>query len=183
MNLSKAYISSHLKAYPHKQLATLAVCIGGVLILSILAQLRIVLPWTPVPITGQTFGVALIALLYGSRLSLAIFSSYLGLGFIGMPIFAGGVSGMILGPTFGYLVGMLIASWCVGKLSDRGWGRRFFTALAACYVGSALIFLCGIIGLSFFMPFKSLFVAGVLPFMFGDFIKNCLAAWSVSRIK
>ncbi len=183
MHLSKAFIVTYLNIYPQKQLAKVAAFFGGVLMLSLLAQLKIVLPWTPVPITGQTFGVALLALLYGSRLSLAIFSSYLGLGFVGLPIFAGGASGLFWGPTFGYLVGMLMASWCVGKLSDRGWSRSFVKALAACYLGSTLIFLFGLIGLSFFIPFKSLFVAGVLPFMLGDFIKNVLAAWSVSRIK
>ncbi len=182
MYTSKAYIVSHMNIFPNKLIGAFTVIAGGIVMISLLAQLKIVLPWTPVPITGQTFGVALLSLLWGSRLSVATFASYLALGFVGVPIFAGGASGFIVGPTFGYLVGMLIASWCVGKLSDFGWSHGFWTAIAACYIGSIIIYSFGILGLSFFIPIKGLLVAGVLPFLPGDFIKNILAAWSVSRL-
>lgn len=182
MHTSKAYVASLIDIFPNKLIGSLTVVAGGIVMLSLLAQLKIALPWTPVPITGQTFGVALLALLWGSRLSLATFAGYLFLGFAGAPVLAGGASGFSFGPTMGYLAGMLLASWVVGKLSDRGWGRSFWTALFACYVGSFLIFSCGVIGLSFFIPAKGLLIAGVLPFLPGDLIKNTLAAWSVSRL-
>lgn len=183
MNTSRAFIPTIITVFPNKVLTTAASIILGVGMLSLLAQLKIVLPWTPVPITGQTFGVALLALLWGSRLSFATFASYLGLGFLGAPIFAGGLSGVLIGPTFGYLVGMLIASWVVGKLSDRGWGKDFKTALFACYLGSAIIFSCGVSGLAFFIPVNKLFVAGVLPFLLGDLVKNTIAAFTISRLE
>ncbi len=182
MQTSKAYVVSHLNLFPNRLIGFMAVIFGGVAMLSLLAQLKINLPWTPVPITGQTFGVSLLSLLWGSRLSVITFLSYLALGFLGAPIFAGGAYGLNFGPTVGYLVGMLIASWGVGKLSDQGWGQSFLSALLATYIGSLIIFSFGIFGLSFFIPIKGLWVSGVLPFLPGDFIKNLLAAWSVSRL-
>jgi biotin transport system substrate-specific component len=182
MNSSKAFIPSAVGHLPNKYMVSfLSVCMG-VSMLALLAQIKISLPWTPVPITGQTFGVALLALLWGSRLSFATFATYLGLGFIGAPIFAGGMSGLLIGPTFGYLAGMFIASGVVGVLSDKGWGRSFWRGLAAAYIGSLIIFSCGILVLSFFIPKSQLLIAGVLPFLPGDLIKNILAAMLVSRL-
>ncbi len=182
MHTSKAFVPASMTRFSNKAVATVVSLFLGVVMLSLLAQLKITLPWTPVPVTGQTFGVALLALIWGSRLSLATFASYLGLGFIGAPVFAGGASGFLIGPTFGYLVGMLAASWCVGKLSDRGWSESFPKALAACYLGSLIIFSCGVIGLSFFIPAKALLISGVLPFLPGDLIKNLLAAGTVAKL-
>ena len=182
MHSSQAVVPQTIIQLSNKVLGYVLSIMIGVGMLSLLAQLKIVLPWTPVPITGQTFGVALLALLWGSRLSLATFMTYLAVGFLGVPIFAGGLSGLLIGPTFGYLVGMLLASFAVGRLSDKGYGKTFTKALAAAYVGSLIIFTCGVIGLSFFLPMNKLFLAGVAPFLIGDLIKNLLAAYSVSRI-
>ena len=181
MTHSKALIHSYVLQSDSKVIKTIAAVIGGVVLLSLLAQVKIVLPWTPVPITGQTFGVAVLALLWGSRLSLATFATYLFLGGIGAPIFAGGISGLTVGPTVGYLGGMLIASIVVGRLSDRGWASNFKNAFAACYLGSMMIFSFGVFGLSFFIPKDQLFIAGVLPFLPGDLIKNILAAAIASQ--
>ena len=182
MHSSQAVVPQTIIQLSNKVLACVLSIIIGVGVLSLLAQLKIVLPWTPVPITGQTFGVALLALLWGSRLSLATFMTYLTIGFLGAPIFAGGLSGLLIGPTFGYLVGMLLASFVVGRLSDKGWSKSFPKALGAAYVGSTIIFSCGVLGLALFLPSEKLFLAGVAPFLLGDLIKNLLAAYSVSKI-
>lgn len=182
MYTSKAIVPQTLIQYPHKILGNVLSIIVGVGMLSLLAQLKISLPWTPVPITGQTFGVALLALLWGSRLSFATFMSYLAIGFLGAPVFAGGLTGLLIGPTFGYLLGMLLSSFVVGKFSDMGWSKSFPKALGAAYVGSVIIFSCGVLGLAFFLPADKLFFAGIAPFLLGDLIKNLLAAYSVSKI-
>lgn len=182
MYLSRAFVPAQIN-HTHNQIAVSALSVMlGIVMLALLAQVSIVLPWTPVPVTGQTFGVSLLALIWGSRLSLVTFISYLGLGFLGAPIFASGMSGFIIGPTFGYLIGMLVSSWVVGKLSDRGWSESFKTALGACYIGSLITFLCGIGVLSLFIPADELLIAGVLPFLPGDFIKNILAATLVKKL-
>lgn len=181
MQTSKALVPELIIKFPEKTKATVISFLLGLGMLSALAQLKFVLPWTPVPITGQTFGVALLALLWGSRLSFSVFATYMGIGFLGAPVFAGGASGFLIGPTMGYLGGMFIASWVVGKLSDRGWTESFWKALFACYIGSAIIFSFGVFGLSFFIPSEKLLIAGVLPFLPGDLLKNLLAAGITTR--
>lgn len=182
MYLSKAFVPTKINHVDNQILVSALSVVLGVVMLSLLAQVKIALPWTPVPVTGQTFGVAVLALMWGSRLSLITFMTYLGLGFLGAPIFASGMSGLLIGPTFGYLIGMLISSWVVGKLSDRGWGESFKTALGACYIGSFITFLCGVGVLSFFIPADKLLIAGVLPFLPGDLIKNTLAATLIRKL-
>lgn len=162
---------------------TLSILIGLAL-LSLLAQVAIPLPWTPVPITGQTLGVALLGLSWGGRRAGLIFLAYLLLGSLGLPIFAMGKSGFLFGPTFGYLVGMAAASFIVGQLADRGLTRSFWGALLASYIGSAVIFGLGLFGLSFFVPGQDLLMAGLLPFLPGDLIKNLISAsvsWQLRR--
>ncbi len=155
---------------------------AGVGLMTALAQIALPLPWTPVPITGQTLGVALVGLSWGRNRAFAILSTYLLLGALGLPFFAL-KGGFLLGPTFGYLVGMLLASFAVGWLADRGWAARgFWFALGAAYVGSAITFACGLWGLSFFLPADKLLVAGLLPFLPGDLIKNTIAALISRRL-
>lgn len=149
----------------------------GVLCLSLLAQITIPLPWTPVPITGQTFGVALIALILGRKRATATIFSYLALGTIGLPLFAMGKSGFSIGPTTGYLVGMAVATYWMGTLSDWGWTQTWWRSYLAAFSGSLIVFLCGAIGLSFFIPSRDLWSAGVLPFLPGDFLKTLLSSF------
>jgi biotin transport system substrate-specific component len=156
--------------------------LGGVALIALLAQLRIVLPFTPVPVTGQTFGVTLVALLWGRNRAVATLVSYLALGAVGAPIFTAAKSGLAFGPTLGYLVGMLFSSWVVGSLADRGWAKNFWSAWAAAAIGSLFVFTCGTAVLRFFVPADLLFAQGVLPFLPGDLIKNCLASIIVSGV-
>ncbi len=150
--------------------------LGGVGALALLAQVAIPLPFTPVPVTGQTFGVYLLALLFGRRLGATTFAAYLGVGFLGAPVFAKAASGFAIGPTFGYLMGMGIAAWVVGGFSDRGATRSFRRAWLATLAGSACVFAGGLTVLSFFVPMEQLLIAGFLPFLPGDAIKTTLAA-------
>lgn len=182
MYLSRAFVPAKINHTENQILVSALSVVLGVVMIGLLAQIKIALPWTPVPVTGQTFGVAILALMWGSRLSLITFITYLGIGFLGVPVFAGGLSGLLVGPTFGYLIGMMVSSWVVGKLSDRGWSESFKTALGACYIGSLITFLCGVGVLSFFIPADKLLIAGVLPFLPGDLIKNILAATLIRKL-
>ncbi|MGK5090036.1 biotin transporter BioY [Bdellovibrionota bacterium FG-2] len=150
--------------------------LAGVLLISLLAQVALPLPFTPVPITGQTFGVSLVALLWGRRRGLGVMIGYLALGAAGMPVFAMGAASLAFGPTLGYLLGMWFSVQLVGYLADRGWPKTFRRAWAACFAGSLLVFGFGALVLSFFMPTSQVLVAGVLPFIPGDLIKTTLAA-------
>lgn len=153
----------------------------GIVVLSLLAQIKIPLPWSPVPITGQTFGVALLALSMGRKNGFIITLSYLLLGFSGAPIFAGGSSGLSIGPTFGYLIGMLFSSIIMGQLKDLGLTTTFFKTLSCAYIGSIVTFSLGLFVLSYFVPNQFLLMAGLFPFLIGDLIKNTIASVIVSK--
>lgn len=151
----------------------------GVALLSLLAQIAMPLPWTPVPITGQTFGVALTALLWGRKRGLAVVLSYLFVGALGLPVFAMGKVGLSVGPTFGYLMGMVVAAYWMGFLSDSGWTKSLFRTWLAAVSGSVITFTLGVSVLSIFVPVNTLLVSGVLPFLPGDFIKTLLVTFTV----
>ncbi len=161
---------------------------AGVSFITLLTRLVIHLPWTPVPITGQTFGVALMALIFGRNRAAAVIGGYLAIGALGAPIFAGsigGASALAVGPTLGYLIGMLLAAPVVGALADLGATKSFFRAFGAAVCGSVIIFTCGLIGLAHFLPQASLatiLTAGLWPFLAGDFVKNITAASLATRI-
>jgi len=151
--------------------------LGGSLLLALTAQIQVLLPISPVPITGQTFGVLLLASLYGSRRGPATVMTYLLLGGLGLPVFAGGASGAarLVGPTAGYLAGFLVAAFAVGALAERGWDRRPATTAASMVVGNLIIYLLGAAWLSRFVGPSSVLSAGVLPFLAGDAVKILLA--------
>lgn len=154
------------------------VCVlGGVALLSLLAQITFFLPWTPVPITGQTFGVSLMALLWGRKRGVLVMLSYLTVGALGLPVFAMGKSGLLMGPTMGYLVGMVFAAYIVGALADKGWTKKWWSSYLAAMTGSVVTFSFGLMGLSFFLPTEALLMAGLLPFLPGDLIKTSLSSF------
>lgn len=180
---SQAALPIYLEKFPPILVREAMALFTGVALLSLLAQVSIPLPWTPVPITGQTLGVALVALSWGRKRALAVMMSYIAVGAVGLPVFALGKSGLAVGPTMGYLVGMIFASYLVGYLADKGFTKTFGRALLAAYTGSIFIFGFGVLGLSFFIPNEQLLIAGVLPFLPGDLIKNLIAASASSSIK
>lgn len=164
----------------NKALANLLSIVAGVALIALLAQIAIPLPWTPVPITGQTFGVTLVALTWGWKRSSVVMATYLILGSLGLPFFA---SVGALGASSGYLVGMLLSACAVGYMAETGWTNSFPKALAAAYAGSFLVLGTGVLVLSYFLPSETLLAAGVLPFLAGDLIKNCLAASIATKVK
>ena len=142
------------------------------------AQFEVVLPFSPVPLTGQTFGVLLAGILLGSRWGVAAVAAYLVEGLLGLPVFAGGAAGPVVfaGPTAGYLVGFLPAAYLTGRLAERGWDRTPAKAASAMLLGSSAIFACGLLNLSRFLPVSHLLSAGLFPFLPGDVVKSALAA-------
>lgn len=153
----------------------------GVAFLSLLAQIALPLPWTPVPVTGQTFGAALVALLWGRKRGCLVFISYLLIGSLGAPVFALGKAGLLLGPTSGYLLGMLVATYVMGTLADLGWTRTFLQSYLAAVIGSVITFAFGLLVLSFYLPSSALLGAGLLPFLAGDVVKTLAASAIAAR--
>ena len=142
------------------------------------AQLEIRLPWTPVPVTGQTFAVLLLGAVLGARRAFLAMCLYLAEGAAGLPFFAGGAGGFakLLGPTGGYLIAFPFAASLTGLLAERGWDRRPLSMFAAMLLGSSIIFMLGLAQLSDFVPSGALLASGLLPFIPGDIVKSALAA-------
>lgn len=155
----------------------LTLVIGGSLAIAAAAQLRVALPFTPVPVTGQTFAVLLIGMLFGARRGAATAMTYLSLGLMGLPVFAAAPPGpgAILSPTAGYLAGYVAAAWVTGTLSERGWDRRPWSTALAMGLGSCVIFAFGVLWLSRFVGWQQVLQTGFLPFIPGDLLKIGLA--------
>ena len=151
--------------------------VAGSAVTAIAAQFRLDLPFTPVPITGQTFAVLLVGAVLGSRLGGAALLAYWGEGAIGLPVFAGGTGGwgVITGPTGGYIVGFIIAAFVVGWLAERGFDRHPLSAALAMFVGNIVIYVVGLPWLDHFFPGMAL-EFGLYPFIVGDAGKLLLAA-------
>ena len=146
--------------------------LGGVAFLSIMSQVLIPLPYTPVPISLGTFGVTLMALLYGKKLGTATILSYVAAGSLGAPIFAGGKAGSLFSPTGGYILGYIVATIILGYLADRGVTKSYVKTILSLMLSSAIILTLGSLVLSLFVPGKNAFMIGVLPFLPGDALKS-----------
>ena len=151
--------------------------ITGSFFIAISAQVAIYLPFSPVPVTAQTFAVLLTGVLLGSKRGSLAVLLYLFEGFYGLPVFASGNSGFIYlaGPTGGYLLGFLPAAYICGLLAEYGWDRHFLTALLVVFLGNIIIYICGILWLSRFITGDKLLLLGFFPFMPGEIIKMVLA--------
>ena len=160
------------------RLANVLLVIAASLLTAAAAQLELRLPWTPVPMTGQTFAVLLSGAVLGARRAFLAQALYLAEGAMGLPFFAGGAGGahVFAGPTGGYLMAFPFAAALTGALAERGWDRGTLRMFTAMMLGSAVIFACGLLVLSRFVPAGLVLSSGLWPFVPGDVVKSTLAA-------
>ena len=168
------------RVVPRTRVASVLPVVGAAAFTALAAQWEVHLPFTPVPITGQTFAVLLTGAALGMRLGAAGQGLYVVAGALGLPIYSGGASGWdeaSAAGTSGYLIGFVAAAAVVGYLAERRQDRTFPTMFTAFILGSAIIYLFGVIGLMilFDMTTTEAVVAGVIPFLFGDLIKAAAA--------
>ena len=170
----------------------LALILGGTVLIALAAQVSIPVPGSPVPITGQTFGVLLSAGALGFRRGIASTVLYLLLGLVGLPVFAHGTGGVaiVVGATGGYLVGFIVAAAVVGRLAELGWDRNLLGGIGAMLIGSALIYAVGLPWLAVVahLDAPTTLQEGLYPYIPGDLLKLALAAaafpvawWIVGR--
>ena len=163
----------------------------GSLLLTISARFKIDIP--PVPITLQTLVVLVFALTVGWRLAVATFSFYLFQGFIRLPVMASPPNGgpiYFVGPTAGYLLGMLMASFVVGYFAEKNYDKNYYKTLFILIIGSIIIFTPGILWLGFWYnilsgnaasldiseSFSKAITNGLLLYKFTEPVKIALAA-------
>lgn len=156
----------------------IALVAGGSLFIALVSQIRISLPFTPVPITGQTLGVLLAGAMLGRIRGSFSVLAYLGQGAAGLPFFAGGVSGLahLFGPTGGYLFGFVGGAYLTGLLAEWGWDRKPGTTILAMFMGNLAIFAVGLPWLAVYTGSPHVLALGLFPFIPGDIIKIGLAA-------
>lgn len=156
-----------------------ALVTGVALLTAAAAQVEVVLPFTPVPISGQTFAVLLGAAAIGPVRGVAAQMLYLALGLF-LPFYSGGESGwqVLSGATAGYFAGFVVASAVIGALARRGLDRRVVSTFVAFAAGSVVIYVLGAgwLLLGYGMTVREALAAGVTPFLAGDLLKALLAA-------
>jgi biotin transport system substrate-specific component len=190
---------------------SVALVVGGSILMAGLAQLSIKLPFTPVPITGQTLGVLLIGASFGPLLGGAALALYLVEGWVGLPFYAQGQHGTtatLFHPSAGlasagYLWGFILAAALVGWLARRGWDRSLRSSIGAMFVGELVVYAVGLVWLAaaIHVPMVGTEAAcnfstgarcdalqlGLYPFLIGDILKLLLAAvflptaWRLTR--
>lgn len=161
-------------------LAKSAVLVAGLVgLTAVSAQIALPLPFTPVPLTLQTFAVLAGAAALGAERAVIAQVSYIVLALAGLPILAGGASGAtkVMGATGGYLVGFVIASYLVGKIAERGATVKVRSTVLAYAIGTAVIYTLGVLWLAQFTGNNLAWAIanGVVPFLIGDAIKAIAA--------
>ena len=160
------------------------VVIGASLFVTLCARVAVPLPFTPVPLTMQNFGVLAVGLMLGSRRGFAALALYLAEGAAGLPVFnpagLGGIA-QIIGPTGGFLMAYPLVAFVVGWIYERT-SRRFGWAVLAGSAGEVVLFAGGLSWL--FVLTHSLSQAvrwGLYWFVFAEVIKIMLAAGVAGR--
>lgn len=163
--------------------------LGMAALTGLLAGVRIPLPFTPVPITGQVLGVFFGSIYLGRFYGGLSQIFYVGLGLCGIPWFAGwkgvSISQFLLAPSAGYLVGFIFAGFYLGNIVDRKIKNRFFIPqILSMLIATLIIYLFGTLHLAIVLKlnFKQTIVMGVLPFIFVDLLKAIIAASLSSSI-
>lgn len=153
---------------------------AGALLTAAAAQVVVPLPFSPVPLSGQTFAVLLVAAALGPARGIAAMGLYVLLGGLGLPFYADAASGWtyLLGASGGYIIGFIPAALLVGVLARRGVDRSAAGTALAFLAGSAVIYLVGASGLALAtgMSAGEAVLRGVAPFLVGDLLKAMLAA-------
>ncbi|MBT4948493.1 MAG: biotin transporter BioY [Candidatus Nanopelagicales bacterium] len=158
-------------------LAQIVLVFCGAAFVGIAAQIAIPLPFTPVPLTLQTFAVLLAGAALGSLRGVASMGLYALMGVVGVPWFAEGSSGFS-SASFGYILGFILAAFIVGRLAEGGGSTTPTRSAALMVIGNLAIYAVGVTWLKFAIDssWATALSLGVVPFLIGDAIKIALAA-------
>ncbi|WP_333770423.1 biotin transporter BioY [Streptomyces sp. IBSBF 2435] len=153
-----------------------ALVVGGAALTGLAAQLSVPVPGSPVPVTGQTFAALLVGTALGAKRGVASLGLYAAAGAAGLPWFADGTSGWSM-PSFGYILGMLVASGVVGFLARRGGDRTVLRTAGVMVLGSAVIYAVGVpyLAASAHLSAHQALTTGLRPYLLGDALKAALA--------
>ncbi|MFJ6660674.1 biotin transporter BioY [Streptomyces sp. NPDC091377] len=173
---------------PASRVRDVALVAGGAVLTGIAAQIAVPVPGSPVPVTGQTFAALLVGTALGAGRGFLSLALYALVGMAGVPWFAEGGSG-VAAPSFGYVLGMLLAATVVGALARRGADRSAPRMAGTMLIGSAIIYAVGVpyLALAADLSLTAAVAAGLTPFLLGDALKAALAmgalptAWKLTK--
>jgi biotin transport system substrate-specific component len=149
----------------------------GTLFLTLSSYVEV--PMVPVPVTMQTFAVAMVGALYGWRLGAITIIAWLAEAAVGLPVLSGGAAGAhhFVGPTAGYLFAFPVMGAMIGWLAERGWnGRRPVLAFVSMLLGNAFCLLAGGAWLAVLFGAEVAWTSGIAPFIIGGVLKSALGA-------
>lgn len=160
-----------VESRPTSPVQTALTIIAGTALMTVAAKTQI--PFWPVPMTLHTLAVMAFAVAFGPRIAVSIFLTYLAAGAAGLPVFSGsperGIGlAYMTGPTGGYLLGYLIASWLVGTLAL---GKGTLAHMGAMLAGLVVVYGLGAAWLAAYVPLDRVLSVGVIPFLLGDLVK------------
>jgi len=155
-----------------KKLSILQI-LGASLFIGLMAQIRIPLFFTPIPITGQTLAVMLIGAMLGSCKGALAVICYLAQGCLGMPVWAGGGFGLIhlAGPSAGYMIGFVLQAYFIGFLFEQKNILQRLPAFLKIFIPSIFQLALGTLWLSYFTGWSSALMLGFYPFILGELLK------------
>ncbi|WP_037675565.1 biotin transporter BioY [Streptomyces griseus] len=161
---------------PASRVRDIALVVGGAALTGLAAQISVPVPGSPVPVTGQTFAALLVGTTLGAGRGFLSLALYALAGVVGVPWFASGTSGAGA-VSFGYVLGMILASTVVGALARRGADRDVWRVAGTMLVGEAIIYAIGVPYLAYAagISASAAIAAGLTPFLIGDALKAALA--------
>lgn len=161
---------------PASRVRDAALVLGGAALTGLAAQISVPVPGSPVPVTGQTFAALLVGTALGAGRGFLSLALYALAGIAGVPWFAGGASGAGA-PSFGYVLGMLLASTVVGALARRGADRNVWRTAGTMVLGEAIIYAVGVpyLAVAAHLSLAQAVAVGLTPFLLGDALKAALA--------
>jgi biotin transport system substrate-specific component len=170
-------------AIPRTAVRNVVLVVAGAGLIGLCAQLYVYLPGNPVPITGQTFAVLLVAAGLGLARGVSATILYAVAGLVGVPWFAQGTSGLAVA-TFGYILGFILAAAVVGFLAERGWTSRAWRTSIVMVIGNVTIYAIGVTWLKAAtgMDWAMAVSLGMTPFLVGDAMKIALAAGTFTAV-
>ena len=158
--------------------------LAGVAVVALLAKVSFFIG--PIPITGQTLGVILVGAALGSARGAATMTTYMFVGLLGLPVFAGPVAGpaYLLAPSFGFILGFIPAAFVAGWFAERAWDRKPLLAFAGFVIASVIPFVIGVPYMAFILSTvmgqtispAEVLNAGLWPFIVPGLIKAGFAA-------
>lgn len=152
------------------------VVLAGAFLIAVAAQVSVPLPFTPIPVSLQTFAVLMIGGFFGVKRGVATVLAYITEGVLGLPVFAGGAFGMatLLGPRGGYLLGFVVAAALIGYFIQKIQRKSIPKLFLSFFIAHSIILVCGGLWLSLYVGPTQAYLLGIAPFLLGEVVKVTL---------